>query len=92
LDKLTARTIANPQMRGSNSGPRNAKCGGKLNLPKLSQKALSLIQAADLLISPMAVVELQYLYDYCRPRQSERGRAAVTRDETIRENYSNARW
>ena len=33
------------------------------NLSKLSQKALSLIQTADLRVSPMAVVELQYLYE-----------------------------
>ena len=36
------------------------------NLAKLSQKALSLIQTADLRISPMAVVELQYLYEIRR--------------------------
>jgi hypothetical protein len=33
------------------------------NLAKVSQKALSPIQIADLRISPMAVVELQYLYE-----------------------------
>ena len=42
------------------------------NLAKLSQKALSLIQTAELRISPMAVVELQYLYEtgvsWFRPR------------------------
>jgi len=32
------------------------------NLGKLSEKALSLIQAAEVRISPMAVVELEYLY------------------------------
>jgi PIN domain nuclease of toxin-antitoxin system len=36
------------------------------NLAKLSQKALSLIQTAELRISPMAVVELQYLYEIRR--------------------------
>ena len=36
------------------------------NLAKLSQKALSLIQTADLRISPMAFVELQYLYEIRR--------------------------
>jgi PIN domain nuclease of toxin-antitoxin system len=36
------------------------------NLAKLSQKALSLISIADLRISPMAVVELQYLYEIQR--------------------------
>jgi PIN domain nuclease of toxin-antitoxin system len=36
------------------------------NLAKLSQKALSLIQAADVRISPMAVVELEYLYEIRR--------------------------
>jgi PIN domain nuclease of toxin-antitoxin system len=36
------------------------------NLTRLSQKALSLIQTADLRISPMAVVELQYLYEIRR--------------------------
>ena len=36
------------------------------NLAKLSQKALSLIQTADLRVSPMAVVELQYLYEIRR--------------------------
>ena len=32
-------------------------------MAKLSQKALSLIQTADLRVSPMAVVELGYLYE-----------------------------
>ena len=36
------------------------------NLAKISQKALSLIQIADLRISPMAIVELQYLYEIRR--------------------------
>ena len=36
------------------------------NLQKLSQKALALIQAADLRISPMAVVDLEYLYEIHR--------------------------
>jgi PIN domain nuclease of toxin-antitoxin system len=36
------------------------------NLAKISRKALSLIQTADLRISPMAVVELQYLYEIGR--------------------------
>lgn len=36
------------------------------NLAKISQKALSLIQIADLRISPMAVLELQYLYEVRR--------------------------
>jgi PIN domain nuclease of toxin-antitoxin system len=36
------------------------------DLAKLSQKALSLIQTADLRISPMAVVELQYLFEIGR--------------------------
>ena len=36
------------------------------NLAKLSQKALSLTQTADLRISPMAVIELQYLYEVRR--------------------------
>jgi PIN domain nuclease of toxin-antitoxin system len=36
------------------------------NLTKLSQKALSLIQVGDVRISPMAVVELQYLYEIRR--------------------------
>lgn len=36
------------------------------NLAQISQKALSLIQIADLRISPMAVLELQYLYEVRR--------------------------
>ena len=36
------------------------------SLAKISRKALSLIQIADLRISPMAVVELQYLYEIRR--------------------------
>jgi PIN domain nuclease of toxin-antitoxin system len=36
------------------------------NLGRLSEKALSLIQAADVRISPMAVVELEYLYEIRR--------------------------
>lgn len=36
------------------------------NLAKISHKALSLIQRADVQISPMAVVELQYLYEIRR--------------------------
>ena len=36
------------------------------NLSKLSPNALSLIQAADVRISPMAVVELEYLYEIRR--------------------------
>ncbi len=36
------------------------------NLAKLSQKALSLIEMADVRISPIAVVELQYLYEVQR--------------------------
>ena len=32
------------------------------NLAKLSRKALAMIEAADVRISPMAVVELEYLY------------------------------
>jgi PIN domain nuclease of toxin-antitoxin system len=36
------------------------------NLAKLSQKALSLIQTSDVRISPMAIVELQYLYEIQR--------------------------
>jgi PIN domain nuclease of toxin-antitoxin system len=36
------------------------------NLSKLSQKAMSLIQTADLRVSPMAVVELGYLYEIQR--------------------------
>jgi len=36
------------------------------NLAKISRKALSLVQTADLRISPMAVVELQYLYQIKR--------------------------
>ena len=36
------------------------------NLAKLSQKALSSIETADLRISPMALVELQYLYEIRR--------------------------
>jgi PIN domain nuclease of toxin-antitoxin system len=36
------------------------------NLPKISQKALSLVQTADLRLSPMAVLELQYLYEVGR--------------------------
>ena len=36
------------------------------NLTKISQKALSLIQVGDVRISPMAVVELQYLYEIRR--------------------------
>jgi PIN domain nuclease of toxin-antitoxin system len=36
------------------------------NLAKLSKKALSLIQSADVRISPMAVVELEYLYEIRR--------------------------
>lgn len=33
------------------------------NLRKISQKAIKLIQAGELRVSPMAVVELQYLYE-----------------------------
>ena len=33
------------------------------NLPKLSQRVLSFIQTADLRVSPMAVLELQYLFE-----------------------------
>jgi PIN domain nuclease of toxin-antitoxin system len=36
------------------------------NLAKISQRVLSLIQAGDVRISPMAVVELQYLYEIRR--------------------------
>ena len=36
------------------------------NLAKLSHKALTLIQAADVRISPMALVELEYLYEIRR--------------------------
>jgi PIN domain nuclease of toxin-antitoxin system len=36
------------------------------NLAKFSQKARSLIEAADLRISPMAVMELEYLYEIRR--------------------------
>ena len=36
------------------------------NLAKISKKALSLIQAADVRISPMAVMELEYLYEIGR--------------------------
>ena len=36
------------------------------NLAKLSQRALSLIQTADLRISPVALLELQYLYEIKR--------------------------
>jgi PIN domain nuclease of toxin-antitoxin system len=36
------------------------------NLAKISQKAISLIQLGDVRISPMAVVELQYLYEIQR--------------------------
>ena len=36
------------------------------NLAKLSQRALSLIQAADLRVSPIALLELQYLYEIKR--------------------------
>lgn len=36
------------------------------NLTKLSKKALALIEAADVRISPMAVVELEYLYEIRR--------------------------
>ncbi len=36
------------------------------SLAKISQKALSLIQVGDVRISPMAVVELQYLYEIRR--------------------------
>ena len=36
------------------------------NLAKLSPKALSLIRTADVRISPMAVVELEYLYEIGR--------------------------
>ena len=36
------------------------------NLAKISRKALSLVEMADLRISPMAVVELQYLYEIRR--------------------------
>jgi PIN domain nuclease of toxin-antitoxin system len=110
------------------------------NLAKISQKALSLVQIADLRISPMAVVELQYLYEARRiivtpqeilvklnaeigltvcnhpfpiiaeialgetwtPDPFDRiivahakanGAAPLlTKDETIRANYQNARW
>ena len=36
------------------------------NLAEFSQKARSLIEAADLRISPMAVMELEYLYEIRR--------------------------
>ena len=36
------------------------------NLAKLSPRAASLIQAADVRISPMAVVELEYLFEIGR--------------------------
>jgi PIN domain nuclease of toxin-antitoxin system len=36
------------------------------NLAKFSPKGLSLVQTADLRISPMAVIELQYLYEIRR--------------------------
>lgn len=36
------------------------------NLSKLSRKALSLLQNGDIRISPMAVLELQYLYEIRR--------------------------
>jgi PIN domain nuclease of toxin-antitoxin system len=36
------------------------------NLAKISQKAVSLVEIADVRISPMAVVELQYLYEIQR--------------------------
>lgn len=36
------------------------------NLAKLSRKALSVLQGADVRISPMAVVELEYLYEIGR--------------------------
>ena len=36
------------------------------NLAKLSQRALSLIQTADLRVSPIALLELQYLYEIKR--------------------------
>ena len=36
------------------------------NLTKLSRKAISLLHNGDVRISPMAVVELQYLYDIRR--------------------------
>jgi PIN domain nuclease of toxin-antitoxin system len=36
------------------------------NLAKLSQKAISTVQSASLRISPMAIVELQYLYEIRR--------------------------
>ena len=36
------------------------------DLAKLSQKALTLIQTADLRVSPMAVIELQYLFEIQR--------------------------
>jgi PIN domain nuclease of toxin-antitoxin system len=110
------------------------------NLAKLSPKALSTVQTASLRISPMAVVELQYLYEIRRiivPPQEilfklnaeigltvcdhpfpiiaeiaigenwtrdpfdrlivahakANGSAALlTKDDTIRENYRNARW
>jgi PIN domain nuclease of toxin-antitoxin system len=38
------------------------------NLAKFSPKGLSLVQAADLRISPMVLVELQYLYEIGRIR------------------------
>lgn len=36
------------------------------NLSRISQKALSLVQMSDVRISPMAVVELQYLFEIKR--------------------------
>lgn len=110
------------------------------NLAKISQKALSLVQTADLRISPMAEVELQYLHEIKRiivtPQDilvklnAEIGLTVcdhpfpiiaevalgetwtrdpfdriivahakangvaplLTKDETIRANYPNARW
>jgi PIN domain nuclease of toxin-antitoxin system len=110
------------------------------NLAKLSPKALTTVQTASLRISPMAVVELQYLYEVRRiivpPQEilfklnAEIGLAVcdhpfpivaeialgetwtrdpfdrlivahakangtavlLTKDQSIRENYRNARW
>ena len=109
-------------------------------LAKLSQKALSLIRVADVRISPMAVVELEYLYEIRRiiikPQdilvklgseigltvcdhpfpaiaemalgenwtrdpfdriivahaKSNGAAPLLTKDETIRANYPNAKW
>jgi PIN domain nuclease of toxin-antitoxin system len=77
------------------------------NLAKFSQKAISLMQNGDVRISPMAVVELQYLYEIQRivvsppetgdPFVVSHDKAnglspLISSDATIRKNYIKTVW